>query len=185
MNQIGITGDNIKKLREKKGWSQNQLAKILQVESITINRWEKSGSQEASIKSTMYAVLLPILVSEGIELQISEEIRNNREKLFATLATTAAVSSVVAPRAGVPLFGAMIPGIGHLAIAGGLAAIGIKSLLKYTTRKPEEVKIPKEATTALILKELNEVSELYSIQNEAWQKLKESSLIKGIPTIKP
>lgn len=39
-----VTGNTIKELREKKGYTQRQLAEILCVSDKTISKWETGGS---------------------------------------------------------------------------------------------------------------------------------------------
>ena len=43
MNQY-VTGETIRALREKKGYTQKQLAEILAVSDKTVSKWETGGS---------------------------------------------------------------------------------------------------------------------------------------------
>lgn len=184
MNLLGITGKNIFELREIKGWTQQKLADLLKIEIVTVSRWEKAADEEASIKSTMYAVLLPILVSAGIRLSIAKELRKDRTKLFEKLAKITAAGLSTGAIVGSGVVSAMLkPGVamggfvGALVGSSGLcAAKAINSWFHKApgedtmTLKPSD-QLPDEIEKALLFKELADIQSLYRQQKEAWERI--------------
>lgn len=189
MNLIGITGKNISELREAKGWTQQKLADLLKVEIVTVSRWERAVDKEASIKSTMYAVLLPILVSTGIRLSIAKELREDRTKLFEKLAKITAVGLSTGVFAGSALISGTLSTVlkpGGAILGGLVGALGDSSWLFAAkainswfqkapdsggqTLKPSD-RIPDEVEKALLFKELADIQNLYLQQKEAWKKI--------------
>ena len=55
---MGITGNEIRSIRNALGWSIDQFARVLSVHPVTLNRWELAGDAEPKIDGMAFSILL-------------------------------------------------------------------------------------------------------------------------------
>lgn len=190
MNLIGITGKNIKELRDAKKWSQKDLADLLKIDAVTVKRWEEKSEEESSIKNNLYAQLLPILAGEKITLKLSKELcdSSNADKIYSSLASTTTLDPKTGNWGGmkgigllagcVVLAGPLLPVL--VATAVPLAKEGLRALMeKNINQSGKESDFPKEVIEAVLIRELLEIQALYLLQKDAWGKIeKDYSCLK-------
>lgn len=89
-----VTGTTIKTLREKRGFTQKELAEKIKVSDKTISKWETNkGLPDISIIEDLAKVLC-ISVTELLtgDLKVNENIAGNMKKYSFTSVPSAAIS---------------------------------------------------------------------------------------------
>lgn len=180
MGAIDITGNNILELREKKSWLQQDLANLLKVDVATIVRWEKTGNEKATIQGTSYAVLLPILLGNGIKLRIADDWtesikpKKTSSSGLMTSAITgflgAALCRIISPL-GRGIGGALLPGAAFFAPSVVMAIFD-----RFLTETKEKGKKRAEGSNdqieaMIFLKEVEDAKTLFLEMEKAWKNV--------------
>lgn len=55
---MSLTGEDIRFIRKKFGWTIEQFARVLSVHPVTLNRWELAGKETPKIDGMAHPVLL-------------------------------------------------------------------------------------------------------------------------------